>query len=164
MQELEFLKPNTHRDGRHLKLLRQRTGDAIQDLVVSLGDIANMAPNPRERDEAIAQRSERLNDSRFPIREHVVPRRNDQPARHQQARRVEICLPFDWFFRLARTADDARHRRPIEQQSLSLVWNEQMTVKPPMSAPLVRESEPIAALLRRCLLGVRLSSMTIRRS
>jgi hypothetical protein len=68
--------------------------------------------------------------------------------------RIEIRLPLDGLFHLARTADHRWRCRLIEQGNLCHGRAEKVAMQPPMSAALVRQRKAIATFLRRGLLGI----------
>ena len=49
-------------------------------------------------DEGMIDRRRRIENARLAVGEHLVPCGQDQLARHQQTRRIEIRLPLDGLF------------------------------------------------------------------
>src|SRR4051812_46636732 len=107
MQQAELLQSDVHRDWRDEESLSKGLGNAIKRFVVSLGtvEIADLKVEPRKFDIGMADRRSRPEDARLAIRERRIPGGEDQLARHQQARGVEIRLPFLAPLSLARSAN-----------------------------------------------------------
>ena len=137
-------------------MLSEWSGKVFEDYVIVAREICSRCSTPQPLDfyKRMFDWRSRLKDALLSVGKCLIPRGEDQLARHQKTGRVEIRLPFLALLGLARPANERGRRGPSEHCGLRWVLGEQVAMQPPMSAALMPDRVAVTPFLCRVLIRV----------
>ena len=105
---------------RDEELFGERLCEGFEGLIVAFRELssADAALEPCNLDEGMVDRRGRLENPLLAVAEHLIPSREDQLTRHQEAGGMDIGLPLHPLLSLAKAADHRGLSWDLKQEGL----------------------------------------------